>query len=49
MIIIGGIIILRSLGEEWFFNSLLVGGAIFIFGVYKVKLVIRYLRDRDVH
>jgi hypothetical protein len=46
MVILGAIIIFRSLGEKWFLNSIIIGGSILIFGIYRVVLVFRYIKER---
>lgn len=45
MIISGSVIIIRSSGKEWFLNSVIIGGGIFVFGIYRAKLVLKYIKE----
>jgi hypothetical protein len=47
MIIIGGIILLRTFLSGIFATSLLVGGGFFGLGVYRLSFVYRYFRNRE--
>lgn len=46
MVILGVVILFRSLTEDFTIMALLVGGGFLALGCYRLKFVARYLRER---
>lgn len=46
MVILGAIILFRSLSQNIMIMPLLVGGGLFALGVYRLNFVVKYLRKR---
>jgi hypothetical protein len=46
MVILGGIILFRSLSQGFMLMPLLVGGGLLALGLYRLNFVVKYLRTR---
>ncbi len=46
MVILGGIILFRSLSQGFMLMPVLVGGGLLALGLYRLNFVVRYLRTR---
>jgi hypothetical protein len=49
MVILGGIILFRSLGQGFMLMPLLVGGGLLVLGLYRLNFVVKYFRIRRTH
>ena len=49
MVILGGIILFRSLSQGFMLMPVLVGGGLLALGLYRLNFVVKYLRTRRGH